>query len=122
MNVPSVVASVFSSRRTASELVDEPDALDAERGFVRRQEQRDLVLDRHLDRIHARPVSATYPTTGATGASTTGRFCSGAAGARDASGIERRACTAGLVRSRVAANPHDPFTSTRTPTPYDSAS
>ena len=80
MLVPSEVTSVFTSQQRQAG-VDEPHVLDLQRRFVGGQEQRDLVLDRHLERIapHGRDPGAF---TGVTGASSTFRACTARA-ARD---------------------------------------
>src|SRR5688572_4285676 len=62
------------------------------------------------------------PTTGCTGASSTGRFCALRAARAMRAASRAASCTASRVIWLVAANPHDPFTSARTPMPYDSES
>ena len=62
------------------------------------------------------------PFTGGAGASSTGRFCTDLA-ARAMRAASRAAFTTpSFVIVLVAANPHEPFTSVRTPMPYDSQS
>ena len=51
--VPSVVTSVLTSRRSASDGAGEADGRHLQRRFVGGEEQRDLLLERHLERIAA---------------------------------------------------------------------
>src|SRR5688572_33091168 len=62
------------------------------------------------------------PFTAATGAHSTGRRCTERAALDNLTASRAAFATPSRVISLVAANPHEPFTRVRTPTPYDSLS
>jgi hypothetical protein len=62
------------------------------------------------------------PVTTGAGASSTGRFCAPLAARESRAASRATLATPSVVSTLVAAKPHAPFTSVRTPMPYDSPS
>ena len=121
ISVPSVVASVFTSRRSCSpDVQNRIFATLSAASFVANSSATFVSIGTSIGSFTTGVIHV--PLAGATGASSTGRriVLFAARERRTASRAQR--ATASFVIVAVDANPHAPSTSVRTPIPYDSES